>query len=464
MDSPAKDDAPAARPTLLWLAAPLMLSFTIRSLLTSVDLPYGSLLGDAAVAAMGLAFPLEFVVIACWVGLSGAMTSHLSRAMGERSEERLTRVVRATTHLVMALVALFLAGAGAVFLAADHLGLDPAVAAHFRVYAPTILAGAALISFWSVIPDSLVKAHHDMRSTMIAGLLSGGLNLTLNTLFVFGFGWGILGLAMATNLSRVGGLVYALVRARRLESARRRAWADPASPAPAPRPDPDPLARPYRALLLLAVPSSLSWVLMAGEGLVVNAVLSRFEEATASIAAYAIFHRASLLVIMPMAATGVAIVPYVARAVGEGRLDDVRRGLRQALGFAFVYGLLLAPLCALVGAPLARFLGDAPETERLATFAVRWATPLFALASGPFILCRPAFEGLQRGFPGLIMSAARYLGLSAPLGLTGALLAHTSGRSPLYGLLIGLIAGTAVASAIFTVWLWRALRARRPAG
>lgn len=458
MTSPHPSDA-AARPTLLWLAAPLMLSFTIRSLLTSVDLPYGSRLGDAAVAAMGLAFPLEFVFIACWVGLSGAMTSHLSRAIGERSEERIARIVRVTTRLVLALVALFLVGSGVVFLAADRLGLDPEVAAHFRVYAPTILAGAAIVSFWSVIPDSLVKAHHDMRSTMVAGLLSGGLNLALNTLFVFGFGWGILGIAMATNLGRVGGLVYALVRARRLEDARRRAWAEAPAP-PTTSPGPDPLARPYRALLVLAVPSSLSWVLMAGEGVVANAVLSRFDDATSAIAAYAIFHRASLLLLMPIAATGVAIVPYVARATGEGRLDDVWRGLRQALGFAMLYGLALGPLCALAGEPLARLLGDAPETERLAGFAVRWAAPLFVLVSGPFVLCRPAFEGLQRGFPGLVMAVVRYLLLSAPLGLTGAFVAQSSGRSPLLGLLIGVIVGTAIASAIFAAWLVRTLRRR----
>jgi Na+-driven multidrug efflux pump len=452
-EAQAKARPPAA---LLVMAAPLMVSFTVRSLLTAVDLPYGALLGDAAVAAMGLAFPLEYAFIAVWVGLSSAMTSHASRAMGERSEERLGHVVRATTRLVVAAAAVFLLFALGIHALADRLGLDPAVAANFRTYATVVVAGAALVGFWSVIPDSIVKAHHDTRSTMIAGLLSGGLNVVLNTLFLFVFDWGILGIAMATNLGRIAGLAYALTRARRLEDERRRAWA--AAPAPPAPPAPAAPPRPYRALLRLAVPSSLGFVLMGAEGVIANAVLTRFDGATASLAAFAIYHRASLLLLMPVAGTGVAAVPFVARALGEGRRDEVRRGLAQAFGFAAAYGLVLLPVCWLLGDPLARVLGDAPETERLAGFAIRFAAPLAVLAGAPFVLSRSTFEGLQRGAPGLLMAVLRYLLLSAPLGYAGATLAARAGHAPLHGLLAGILVGTALASSGFAAWSWRALR------
>lgn len=454
-------EAKAARPPapLLVMAAPLMVSFTVRSLLTAVDLPYGAMLGDAAVAAMGLAFPLEYAFIAVWVGLSGAMTSHLSRAMGERSEQRLGLIVRATTRLVVAAAVLFSLFALAIYVGADHLDLDPAVATNFKVYASVVVAGAAIIGFWSVIPDSIVKAHHDTRSTMVAGLLSGGMNVVLNTLFMFVFDWGILGLAMATNLARLAGLAYALARARRLEDERRRAWGASSSGAPADTPAGLALARrPYRTLLVLAVPSSLAFVLMGAEGLIANAILTRFEGATASLAAFAIYHRTSLLLLMPVAGTGVAVVPFVARAIGEGRRDDVRRSLGQAFALAAAYGLALIPLSWLLGGPVARFLGDAPETERLAGFAVQLAAPLAVLVGAPFVLSRSTFEGLQRGLPGLLMAAVRYLCLSGPLGYAGATLATRAGHAPLHGLLAGILIGTALSSSAFAAWAWKTLR------
>ena len=41
--------------------------------------------------------------------------------------------------------------------------------------------GVATCGFWSILPDSIIKAHHDTTSTMVAGIISGVANLVLNT-------------------------------------------------------------------------------------------------------------------------------------------------------------------------------------------------------------------------------------------------------------------------------------------
>ena len=89
--------------------------------------------------------------------------------------------------------------------------------------------------FWSIIPDSIVKAHHDTRSTMWAGIWSNVINVVLNTIFTFVFHWGIFGIALSTVVGRFGGLVYAQRRARAHEAAREARGAD-LSPATDPAP------------------------------------------------------------------------------------------------------------------------------------------------------------------------------------------------------------------------------------
>ncbi len=427
--------AVAPQPTILGMAAPIILSFTMRSLFTFVDMFYASTLGDKAVAVVGaLSMPLEFLMIAFWVGISTGLTSNLSRAMGARQGERIEKLLAVSRGIVWCVV---------------PLGLPPGIAPLFGTYVGVLVAGSALSSFWSIIPDSIVKAHHDTRSTMWAGIWSNMINVVLNTVFLFVFHWGIFGIAFSTVLGRFGGLIYALRKAAAHEAARKAGGLDTA---------PSTEGSPLRSMLVLAVPSALTYTLMAFESTLVNWLLAKEPDSTSGIAAYGIYHRVLLFAVMPIMATAVAVLPYVARRFGESDLAAIRSGLRQAMVAASIYCVaLVAPALALGGPFLARALAESPVTASLTRFALL-IVPLACLASIPFILCRPAFEGLQRGQPGLVMAALRYLVLTVPCASLGMVLARRLGREPIYGMLLGLVAATALSSYIFQAWLRRMLQ------
>ena len=453
-DRPA---APAsASPSILAMSAPLVLSFWMRAAFNFVDTAYAATLGDAAIAAIGLAIPAEFLMIACWVGISNGLTAHLSQAMGAGEGARIEQLLAATWKLITrVLMPVFLVLSGALWLWAPHLGLEPAVARQFAVYGGVALGGSALTGFWSILPDSLVKAHHDTRSTMWAGIWSNVINVLLNTLFLFVFHWGIFGIAFSTVLGRFGGLIYALRRARRHEDARKARGQDTS-----PRVD----RRPLRAVLALAVPSGAAYGLMALELAFINVILATTATATATaaIAAYSIYYRVTMFALMPIIAASVAALPYTARHFGRGDIDAIRHGWRQLSLAAAAYSILIvAPVCWLAGPPLAGLLAEEPITAMMATFALR-LSPVACLASIPFFLCRPTFEGIQRGRPGLIMAVLRYLVLTGPLAYGGARLAEAWGFPGLYGLVVGLVAATALSSILFQVWMMNSLRAIDP--
>jgi len=199
---------------------------------------------------------------------------------------------------------------------------------------------------------------------------------------------------------------------------------------------------------------------MALEASVVNRLLATRPDATSSIAAYGIYYRVMQFAFMPIIAASVAVLPFVARLSGERDFAAVRRGLRQAMLAGVAYCLLfVTPAVALGGGALARALAESEVTAHLTRVSL-WLVPLAALAAVPFQLCRPAFEGMQRGRPGLVMAIVRYVGLTVPFGFGGMLLAQRFEAPPLFGLLAGLIVATALASSIFLVWMRRALRAQ----
>jgi Na+-driven multidrug efflux pump len=422
----------------------------MRAAFTFVDTAYAATIGDAAVAAVGLTIPLEFLMIACWVGMSTGLTSHLSQAMGARQGARIDQLLAVTRKIVWSLAPIFMLIAGAAVLWAPRMGLDADVTRQFRIYCGVLVGGSALNAFWSIIPDSIVKAHHDTRSTMWAGIWSNLINVALNTLFTFVFHWGIFGIAFSTVVGRFGGLWYALRRAAAHEDRRRAAGRDT---------DPTLDTAPFHALMKLSVPAALTYALMALEASVVNRLLAGQPDATSSIAAYGIYYRVMQFAFMPVVAASVAVLPFVARLSGERDYAAIRRELRATMLAGAAYGLfVVAPALLLFGGTLASWLAEADTTARLTRMAL-WLAPLAVLTSIPFQLCRPAFEGLQRGRPGLVMAAVRYVGLTIPLGLLGLAVAGWTGIAPLAGLLGGLIAAGALASGIFLVWMRRALAA-----
>lgn len=436
-------------PTLLRMAAPIVVSFWMRAAFTLVDTAFAATLGDAAVAAIGLAVPFEFLMIALWIGLSTGLTSALSRAMGSRQGEKIEQYQRATWVLVLVLAPLFLVLGGIIWFAAPRLGVGEELYRSFRVYGATLIAGSALTSFWSVIPDSVVKAHQDTRTTMWAGIWSNVLNVTLNTFFLFVLHWGIFGIALSTVLGRIGGLVYALVKARAHEEKRRAtgAYGEPGT---------DP--RPYRTIFSLAVPASLTFGLMAGETAVINTLLATAAHATEALAAFSIFDRVARFALQPVISVGVAMLPYAALRFGNRDLAGIRTGLRQGGIASAAYSVLLVGPLALLGAPwLAEALGESALTARYTATSLQ-LVPLFCLTAAPFLLCRPVFEAMGRGQPGLVMALLRYALLTPPLAWGGMVAARALGKAELLGLLWGLLVAGLVSSFVFALWLARALR------
>jgi Na+-driven multidrug efflux pump len=437
-----------AGPSVLRMAAPLVISFWMRAVITFVDTIYASLLGDSAVAAIGLAIPFEFLMIALWVGLSTGLTSGLSRAMGARQGRRIEQYLRASWRLVWIASPVFVLIGLGIWLLADRVGLEPEVAERFRVYGTVLIGGSAFTSFWSILPDSLVKAHQDTRSTMWAGIWTNLINVSLNTVFIFVLHWGVFGIALSTVLGRIGGLVYALGRARYHEERRRASWHDQ---------DPSVDAAPYRSILALAVPASITFSLMAVEAALVNGLLAHMEHATEAIASYSIYYRVVLFALQPIIATGVALLPFAARRFGAGDVAGVRTGLRQAIVAVALYSLVVVgPIVLAIAPAIARWLAESPLTATYTTFALR-TVPLACAAGALFLLARPVFEAMGRGNPGLVMATVRYVVLTAPLAWLGMRVAAGAGWPALYGLIVGLLVVGAVTSLGFFLWLLRAL-------
>jgi Na+-driven multidrug efflux pump len=455
-------DRPNKEADLLRMAVPLVISFTLRQAFAMVDLVYAGLLDDpSALAAISLFIPFHEIYIALWVGLSAGFTAGLAHAFGRRDEARVRALKRSMLRLQAALVPLLASGGVVLWFVLPEVGLAPEVVASFRLYGTTLLVGLPLTGFWSIYPDSIVKAHYDTRATMLAGIYASLTNIALNTVFVFACGWGIFGIALATVLSRLVALAYAAGRARRHERAR---LLDP-SWAAAPR---GTWPHPLTTVLTLALPASLTFALTSAENSLVNLLLAGLADAEVALASYGVYYNLLRLACMPAIATAVAVVPYVARMVPEGHHARVAADLRRVLALAALFGLAFTiPVGVLFPAEVAGFFVRSADARTLAdptTRDVLRLLPIAALAGLPFLVLRPVFEALQRPRLGVLVSIARFVLLSAPCVLGGRALAEAAGLAPTVGVVAGLCTATLVASLLTVALVRRSLGEAAGAG
>jgi Na+-driven multidrug efflux pump len=439
------------------MALPLIVSFTLRQAFSMVDLVYARFLDDPnALAAIAFYIPFQEIFSAVWVGLSAGFTAQLARAFGRRDAQRVADLKRAMRRILCVLVPLFACGGIAVHAVLPSFDLDRGVLSAFQVYGTTLLIGMPLTGFWSIHPDSVVKAHYDTRSTMLAGIYATATNVALNTLFVFGFGMGLFGIALATVLSRLTALAYAMSRARQHE---RRRLASEDWPIASGVYGPGAI----RAIFLLALPAGATMALASLEGWLVNGLLGSAEHPERALATYGVYHALLRITLMPAIATAVAVVPFVARRIHED--PDPRavgRELCRAIGLAGGIGLAFAaPVGALFPDQVAGFFVPSDRADALAdptTRAAMRVLPIALLANLPFLILRPTFEALHRPKMGIAISALRFAVLSPPLVLLGHSMMPTE---PALGVLVGLVSAAALASCTAAILAARAVLAER---
>ena len=73
-------------PLLMSMAIPPMISMLIQSLYNIVDSMFVAKIGEDALTAVSLAFPVQTLIVACSVGIGVGVNSYISRSLGR--EER----------------------------------------------------------------------------------------------------------------------------------------------------------------------------------------------------------------------------------------------------------------------------------------------------------------------------------------------------------------------------------------
>ncbi len=187
---------------VITLSIPTVLSQMITSIYNMADTYFVTRLGDSAVGAVSIVYALQSIIQAVGFGLAMGAGSLVSRRLGEKENAAASKY--ASTAFFSALFfGLLLTVCGLINLDGLLLlfGSTETILPYAADYALIILLGAPLMCS-SFVLTNVLRAEGKAISSML-GLMAGGvLNILFDPLFIFYFGMGVSGAALATVISQ----------------------------------------------------------------------------------------------------------------------------------------------------------------------------------------------------------------------------------------------------------------------
>ncbi len=177
-----------------------------------VDTWFAGRISAEAIGAIAKSFPIYFTIIAVGVGLGAATNSLIGNSIGEKKEKVASMYIAQSLIFALTvsiLVTLF--GLNASNYLLGIMGSDADGIALTREYLDIIFYGTFIVLI-QISLNGTLNAQGDTKSYRNVLIFSFFLNIFLNPLFIWGFGFipgfGIAGLAIATVISQLIGTIY----------------------------------------------------------------------------------------------------------------------------------------------------------------------------------------------------------------------------------------------------------------
>ncbi|MGB5419604.1 MATE family efflux transporter [Algibacter sp.] len=202
------------RRAVFMLAVPMILEMLMESIFALVDIMYVSQISVNAVATIGLTESVITLIYAVAIGLSIAATAIVARRVGEKDFNGASNAAVQVIFLGV-FVATIVSIIGIIYPKEllSLMGAEPDLIEEGYGYTKVLLGGNITIMLLFLI-NAIFRGTGEASISMWTLILSNGLNIILDPMFIFGFGpipaYGVEGAAIATTIGRGTAVIFQL--------------------------------------------------------------------------------------------------------------------------------------------------------------------------------------------------------------------------------------------------------------
>lgn len=315
---------------IIKFSIPLLIGNIFQQLYSISDIIIvGRLIGIQALAAVGVAAPLFFLLVLVSIGFTNGLTVITAQRFGARDYRGMRRSV--TTAAILS--ATFTISASIIMLTL----LDPIfrlmnVPAEIYQQAKDFITiigfGVIMIVFFNLL-SGFMRALGDSKTPLYFLIFTTVLNILFNILFIYHFKMGVKGSALGTVVAMTFSVIFCLLYIYKK--------------LPILHPCPGDWKLNWKLCkqhLAIAVPMAIQFSILAISAAITQSVCNSFGADT--IAAFISAMRVEQMATQPMVSFGVAMATYVAQNYGAGRIARIRRGVFECSIISLASSIVLA--------------------------------------------------------------------------------------------------------------------------
>ena len=390
-------------------AAPLALGLLFQQLYNTVDAAVIGHFGPPnALGAVTSTGSIVNMMIGVFNGLSLGTGVVLSQAYGAHDEDRISKVVHTTIKATLILcviatvIGLIIARPALVWM-----NTNPEQMSMSTVYLTTYFAGISGLLIYNM-GSAILRAVGDSRRPLYFLIFSALLNTLLDLLFVIAFGWGVLGVALATIIAQGASaalVLWVLIREPNAYGLRLKQL----------RIDREELKRIFN----LGLPSSIQQGLTSFSNVFVMAYVNGFGAACTD--GWGAYNKLDAFLMVPVMAIAQASTTFVGQNWGARQPERARRGVRYGVWMSLACLITLAAVMLAFTKPLLHVITDEQDAITYGARFIRIITPFYVT-----ICFNQLYAGALRGVgsarsPRFIFLGSFVLFRQVYLAVTGAI-------------------------------------------
>ena len=313
------------------IALPASVGTLFQTLFNVVDTFFAGKISPEALSALAKSFPIYFIIIAACVGVTVGGTSLIANSIGENNKEKVLGYF-ANTIIYAFLISILITIIGLVFSPSLFalMGSDDEVILLSLKYTNVIFAGS-IVFIMVVALNSLLHADGDTKTYRNILILSFFLNIILNPLFIFGFGFipamGIVGIGVATIVAQFVGLLIIfnkIIKSSRIKDISIKYFY--------------PKVYLLKNLFFQSAPISAALLLISVGNFIIFAYIGVFGEyATAGYGSAARFEQ---ILLLPVLGLNTAIISIIGQNFGAKNFSRVKESYFKAVMYGFTLMLI----------------------------------------------------------------------------------------------------------------------------